>query len=115
MISYDKLVKILKQNGLKKSDLTKVLGISSRTIVKIGKGEKIADNVLRKIADYFGCLVEDLYREVCDNPVLQVLREEMEGFLPPQGSPALCQAVFCGRHGQYGAGSVRHLAHRHHL
>ena len=78
MISYDKLVKILKQNGLKKSDLTKVLGISSRTIVKIGKGEKIADNVLQKIADYFGCLVEDLYREVCDNPVLQVLREEME-------------------------------------
>ena len=78
MISYDKLVKILKQNGLKKSDLTKVLGISSRTIVKIGKGERIADNVLRKIAEYFGCLVEDLYREVCDNPVLQVLREEME-------------------------------------
>jgi len=78
MISYDKLVKILKQNGLKKSDLTKVLGISSRTIVKIGKGEKIADNVLQKIAEYFGCLVEDLYREVCDNPVLQVLREEME-------------------------------------
>ncbi len=78
MISYDKLVKILKQNGLKKSDLTKVLGISSRTIVKIGKGERIADNVLRKIADYFGCLVEDLYREICDNPVLQVLREEME-------------------------------------
>ena len=78
MIFYDKLVKILKQNGLKKSDLTKVLGISSRTIVKIGKGEKIADNVLQKIAEYFGCLVEDLYREVCDNPVLQVLREEME-------------------------------------
>ena len=58
MISYDKLVKILKGNGLKKSDLTKVLGISSRTIVKIGKGERIADNVLRKIAEYFGCLVE---------------------------------------------------------
>ena len=78
MVSYDNLVKILKDNGLKKSDLTKVLGISSRTIVKIGKGEKIADNVLQKIADYFGCAVEDLYCEVCDNSVLQVLREEME-------------------------------------
>ena len=53
MISYDKLVKILKQNGLKKSDLTKVLGISSRTVAKIGKGEKIADNVLQRIAAYF--------------------------------------------------------------
>ena len=78
MVSYDNLVKILKDNGLKKSDLTKVLGISSRTIVKIGKGEKIADNVLQKIADYFGCAVEDLYCEVCDNSILQVLREEME-------------------------------------
>ena len=78
MVSYDNLVKILKDNGLKKSDLTKVLGISSRTIVKIGKGEKIADNVLQKIADYFGCAVEDLYFEVCDNSILQVLREEME-------------------------------------
>ena len=78
MVSYDNLVKILKENGLKKSDLTKMLGISSRTIVKIGKGEKIADNVLQKIAEYFGCRVEDLYYEVWDNPILQVLREEME-------------------------------------
>ena len=79
MVSYEKLVKILKENGLKKSDLTKMLGISSRTLVKIGKGEKIADNVLQKIAAHFGCQVEDLYQEVCDNPILQVLREEMEG------------------------------------
>ena len=79
MFSYDNVVKILKNNGLKKSDLTKVLGISSRTVAKIGKGERIADNVLQKIADYCGCLVEDLYCEVCDNPILQVLREEMDG------------------------------------
>ena len=77
MLSYDNLVKILKDNGLKKSDLTKVLGISSRTVAKIGKGERIADNVLKRIADYFGCLVQDLYCEVCDNPILQVLCEEM--------------------------------------
>ena len=78
MVSYDKLVNILKENALKKSDLTKVLGISSRTVAKIGKGEKIADNVLQKIAAYFSCAVEDLYCEVCDNSILQVLREEME-------------------------------------
>ena len=79
MVSYDKLVKILKENGLKRSDLTKVLGVSSRTVAKMGKGEKIADSVLRKIADYFGCSMEDLYQSVCDNPILQVLREEMYG------------------------------------
>ncbi len=81
MISYDKLVKILRENGLKKSDLTKVLGISSRTVAKFGKGEKIADNVLAKIAEHFGCKTEDLYSEICKNPVLQVLREEMSGKL----------------------------------
>ncbi len=78
MIFYDNLVKILKDHGLKKSDLTKLLGISSRTIAKISKGEKIADNVLQKIAEFLTCAVEDLYYEVCDNPILQVLREEME-------------------------------------
>jgi DNA-binding Xre family transcriptional regulator len=71
MVSYDNLVKILQDNGLIKSDLTQVLGISSRTIVKIGKGEKIADNVLQKIADYFGCLVEDLYGQAFRNFILK--------------------------------------------
>ena len=75
MISYNGLLDILKKHGLKKSDLTSV-GISSRTIAKISKGEKIADNVIKKICDYFGCPKEDLCREVCDNAVLQLLREE---------------------------------------
>ncbi|MGN0812325.1 MAG: Fic family protein [Candidatus Coproplasma sp.] len=79
MICYDKLVKILKEHGLKKSDLTKLLGISSRTVAKIGRGEKIADNVLNKIALHFGYAVEDLYQNVCDNPILQALKEEMDG------------------------------------
>lgn len=79
MVSYDKLVKILKENGMKKSELSTRLGISSRTVAKISKGEKIADKVLEKIADYFHCNVEDLYQIVCDNAILQALREEMDG------------------------------------
>lgn len=79
MVNYDNLVKILKENGLNKSDLTNMLGISSRTIAKIGRGEKIADNVLQKIALHFGVPAENLYQSVCDNPVLQILREEMNG------------------------------------
>lgn len=38
MFSYNGLLEILKQNGLKKSDLTEKVGISSRTIAKIAKG-----------------------------------------------------------------------------
>ncbi len=76
MYSYQGLLNILKQNGLKKSDLTEKVGISSRTIAKISKGEKIADNVIKRLCEYFGCIKEDLCSVVCDNPVLQVLREE---------------------------------------
>lgn len=78
MISYDGLTRLLKQNGLKKSELTAKLGISSRTIAKISKGEKIANNVIMRLCEFFGCHREDLFTEVCDNAVLQVLREEKD-------------------------------------
>lgn len=76
MISYDGLVRLLKQNGLKKSDLTAKLGISSRTLAKISKGEKISDNVILRLCAFFGCRKEDLVDETTDNEVLRVLREE---------------------------------------
>ena len=76
MISYAGLLEILKKNGLKKSDLTAKAGISSRTIAKISKGEKIADNVINRLCEFFGCKSGDICREISDNPILQVLRDE---------------------------------------
>lgn len=76
MVSYQGLLNVLKKRGLKKSDLTEKVGVSSRTIAKISKGEKIADSVIKRLCVFFGCNKEDLCREVCDNAVLQVLREE---------------------------------------
>lgn len=81
MVSYDKLLKILNEKKLRKSDLSSLIGISSRTIAKIGKGERIADHVLNKIAAYFGCDSSELFRVISDNVVLQVLRDEMEAKL----------------------------------
>ena len=78
MYSYKPLENKLKELDLTKSDLTTQLGISSRTIAKISKGEKIANNVLVKIADFLHCNPDDLFREVCDNHILQILREEKE-------------------------------------
>lgn len=78
MINYDGLAKLLKEKGMYKSDLTSKLGISSRTIAKIGKGEKLADNVILRLCDYFNCRKDDIYTEVCDNKILQVLREEKQ-------------------------------------
>ncbi len=78
MILYDGLARLLKQNGLKKSELVAKLGISSRTIAKMSKGEKIADNVIVRLCEFFGCQREDLFTEVCENAILQVLREEKD-------------------------------------
>lgn len=78
MYSYKPLERKLKAVGLTKSGLAAKLGISSRTIAKISKGEKIANNVLVRIADFLHCRPGDLVKEVCDNHILQILREEKE-------------------------------------
>ena len=76
MTSYDGLLRKLEEKGLTKTDLTEKLGISSRTVAKISHGEKIADHVLKKIADFLGCKAEELCRSVSDNALLQTLRDE---------------------------------------
>ena len=53
MISYDGLIGKLNEKGLTKTALANELGISSRTVAKIGHGEKIADRVLDKIAAFW--------------------------------------------------------------
>ena len=76
MTSYDGLLRKLEEKGLTKTDLTAKLGISSRTVAKISRGEKIADHVLKKIADFLGCTAEELCCPVSDNALLQTLRDE---------------------------------------
>ena len=78
MFSYKGLEQKLKERGIGRSDLTKLLGLSSRTVAKIGKGEKLSRGVMKKLADLFECKSEELCREVSDNPILQTLREEKE-------------------------------------
>ena len=82
MISYDILEKALKDRGIGKTELSLQLGLSTRTIAKIGKGEKLSKRSLHKIADYLGLDPEILMKEVSDNKILQVLREEKEMKLP---------------------------------
>ena len=76
MYSYKPLETRLHAIGLNKSGLSTKLGISSRTIAKISKGEKIATNVLKKISDFLGCKIEDLFTEMLDNHILQIMRDE---------------------------------------
>ncbi len=75
MISYDGLYEQLHKAGIRKTDLTKI-GISSRTIAKIAKGERMSKLTLQKIADYLCCDISILSREVSSNQILQILRDE---------------------------------------
>ena len=62
MNRWEKLEKKLVAGGLNKTDLTRDLRISSRTIAKIGKGEKLSRIVLHKIAGYLACEPDELYQ-----------------------------------------------------
>ena len=76
MTDYRGLIQKLAEKGITRSELGRQVGISSRTIARIARGERISAPVLARIAAYFGCEVSDLCREISDNPLLRVLREE---------------------------------------
>ena len=76
MVSYDGLKEQLRARGMKKTDLSIALGISSRTIAKIGKGERLSKRTLQKIADFLSCDSDTLCRELSENAILQILRDE---------------------------------------
>lgn len=59
-VSYNGLWKKLIDENMQKKDLIEVLGISSTTIAKMGKGEKVSLDVLERICKYFDCNVGDI-------------------------------------------------------
>ena len=59
-ISYNGLWKKLIDKSMNKKDLTTQLGISSATIAKMGKGEKVSLEVLQKICEYLECNIGDI-------------------------------------------------------
>ena len=78
MISYVELEKILKEKGISKTKLNKELGLSTRTVAKIKKGEKLSNNSLNRIANYLNVSPDALYRIESNNKILQLLKDEKE-------------------------------------
>ena len=76
MVSYEGLSQILRDRKMTKTDLSTALGISSRTIAKIGKNERLSKKTLQKMANYLGCSQDSLCREISENAILQILRDE---------------------------------------
>lgn len=82
MISYIGLETLLKEKNIGKTELSSNLGLSTRTVAKIAKGEKLSKSTLNKIAAYLNVTPESLYRIESNNKILQLLRDEREIQLP---------------------------------
>lgn len=82
MISYKGLLQRLNDLAITKTALAEELGISSRTIAKIARGEKISDRVIARIATFLGCTPEEICRSISDNALLQILRDEKSFHMP---------------------------------
>lgn len=78
MISYEGLEKALKEKGIGRTELVTKLGLSSRTIAKIAKKEKLSSGSIKKIANYLEISPDTIMKQVSDNKILQILREEKE-------------------------------------
>lgn len=76
MISYAGLEKILKERDIGKTELSTKVGLSTRTVAKIAKGEKLSNRSMNRIADYLKVSPELLCRVESDNIILQMLRDE---------------------------------------
>ena len=51
---------MLIDRNMQKKDLIDELGISSTTIAKMGKGDKVSLDVLERICEYFDCNIGDV-------------------------------------------------------
>lgn len=78
MVSYEGLEKALKEKGIGKSELSEKLGLSSRTVAKIAKGEKLSRQSIQKIAAFLKTAPGLLVKEISPNKILQLLRDEKE-------------------------------------
>ncbi|MDD3239892.1 MAG: helix-turn-helix transcriptional regulator [Lachnospira sp.] len=63
-VSYKKLWKILIDRDMKKKDLTKIAGISTASMAKLGRNENITTDVLVKICNALECDIGDIVEVV---------------------------------------------------
>lgn len=63
---YDKLLKILIDKKMTKTDLRKQAKISSSTLAKIGKQEMLSEDVLEKICNVLECEIGDVVEHIKD-------------------------------------------------
>ena len=78
MISYVKLWFLLKERGMKRTDLLEV--ISSATLAKLGKNEMVSLSIIEKICDYLDCQPGDILENVKKEKVMESVEEMNKQF-----------------------------------
>lgn len=73
VIDVNKFKNLLKEKSITKSELADKLGISSRTIAKIAKGENINQSVISRIVEFLNCSIDDISSS---NIILETLQKE---------------------------------------
>ena len=59
-VSYKKLVKLLIDKDMKKTEFAKKIGIGQNTLAKLSKNENVSMDVLIKICEGLDCRIEDI-------------------------------------------------------
>ena len=64
---YKKLWKLLIDKELSKTDLRRMTGMSSTTLAKLGKGEMVSMELLKKICEVLGCNIGEIMDFIPDD------------------------------------------------
>ena len=66
-VSYNKLWKLLIDEGMKKTDLIEAFKTSPNTIAKMSKNENVSMDVITRICEYLNCDVGDIMEMIPDD------------------------------------------------
>lgn len=59
-VNYNKLIKILEQKNMTKTQLREVLGISTSTLAKLSSNRPVTLDIIERICVYFNVGIEDI-------------------------------------------------------
>ncbi|HIU75151.1 MAG TPA: Fic family protein [Candidatus Pelethocola excrementipullorum] len=79
-ITYSKLFTLLNKNNISKTELQKEVGMSSTTMAKLSKNEKVSLSIIEDICKILQCQPGDIMEleDTDEYPLLKGLREEKE-------------------------------------
>ena len=70
-LSYNKLWKLLIDKNITRTELTRMAGISTNAMAKMGKNEDVRLTVLEKVCSALDCKIEDVVEIINDYQQLE--------------------------------------------